>query len=803
MSTNHTTPNHLGWELPSGRKLLGAILATAITLLVSTASALALAPPVKLVTADQIGWEVNPSTKANTCVASSGECQPGSESEEPGGFKGPEGVAGSPISGNFYVADTGNHRVEEFNSKGEFLMMFGKGVNVTTHGDTCTQVEIALGAKCQAGTESGEVGQFANPRSVAVDGSGNVYVSDRLGERDRVQEFTAEGEFVLEIGQGVNQSTSGNVCTQKEIEEGAVCGEAEPTPGPSSGHGSFHFDDEPDTVAFGGEQSLLYVAERERIQEFGPGGKWVGEVPLVGELKAFAVEAHGNNIYVSYPGQASIQQIGPEGGLLKEVAIPPREASNRVIEVEAIAVDSAGRIALKAQEEIAGGGEKPFGALFESVNGPQLPGFTVPGGTFVRALSFNENDELYIAAAAAQAILSYMPQSFGEVETGSLSCKEESEVNTLVGVECKLNGTVNPISIEKTRVWFAWGATCALGSKTSEEELATVTEPLAVQDTLVGLHPNQTLCYQLTGTDQNVQAPEQFEGEKIQTKTPMVAPKVPGTPKARFVTGSSAVIEGEIDPENAQTEYLAEYSTSQQALTNCQPQTHCPGVAETPAGSSTVYGRTGATVEASGLQPNTTYHYRFVASNQAGTASSTQETTFTTRPAPAATVQTGPASQIGTTQATISGEVDPDGQPAIYTFEAGVYQGANTNYGILLTGPVGASTTPVPETFQLTGLQAGTTYAYRVAIKSGYTSGGKPIYGEPMLFTTQGLPAILASPSTPTLLATPSISFPETAAGQNPGSKKVAHRKHAHTRSKRRKKDRSPRKNDRRHRKSR
>ena len=36
-----------------------------------------------------------------------------------------------------YVADKANHRVEKFDSEGNFLFMFGDGVNETTGGDKC------------------------------------------------------------------------------------------------------------------------------------------------------------------------------------------------------------------------------------------------------------------------------------------------------------------------------------------------------------------------------------------------------------------------------------------------------------------------------------------------------------------------------------------------------------------------------------------------------------------------------------------------------------------------------------------
>ena len=81
---------------------------------------------------------------------------------------------------------------------------------------------MASDVKCKAGVEGSAAGQFgeAGPESVAIDpANGNVYVTDRVdyfssgrvftGFGWRVQEFTAEGKFVLEIGKEVNETTEG------------------------------------------------------------------------------------------------------------------------------------------------------------------------------------------------------------------------------------------------------------------------------------------------------------------------------------------------------------------------------------------------------------------------------------------------------------------------------------------------------------------------------------------------------------------------------------------------------------------
>ena len=84
-----------------------------------------------------------------------------------GQLSAPGGVA-TDSEGNVWVADTGHNRVQEFNSKGEFVRQFGA-------------------------TGSGN-GLFAEPRGIAIDSKGNVWVADT--GNNRVQEFNPKGEYL-------------------------------------------------------------------------------------------------------------------------------------------------------------------------------------------------------------------------------------------------------------------------------------------------------------------------------------------------------------------------------------------------------------------------------------------------------------------------------------------------------------------------------------------------------------------------------------------------------------------------------
>ena len=108
----------------------------------------------------------------------------------------PVTIAGSGVAVNdqthdVYVADTGNHRVDEFEADGKFALAFGKDVGGPGI-DTCTLIP-----GCGAGAEGSAPGELAAPRFVAVDNSagpshGDVYVGDGVGKEAQNEEQFVE-----------------------------------------------------------------------------------------------------------------------------------------------------------------------------------------------------------------------------------------------------------------------------------------------------------------------------------------------------------------------------------------------------------------------------------------------------------------------------------------------------------------------------------------------------------------------------------------------------------------------------------
>ena len=391
-NTNHTR------HLPLA--IILAVLA-ALTMLAGASIAHANTPPVKFIPISTIG----------------------------NGFQFPESVAvnndpTSPTYGNIYVADRGNHRVQELTASGAFVSMFGGQVNETkteainAKGGTPTQAETeeenvctaASKDTCQAGARGLAPGQFGEPLYIAIDSSsGNLFTVEQDSGEDgsgklifggRLQEFTAEGRFVLEAGQEVNANTKGDTCTHEEMEkDGVQC--TGPTLHPPGFLGAGVAEPgalaSPESVAVGGPEDLVYVGEEHRLQEFKTDGKYKREIPLTAispsggsQAKALAVNETGD-VYLDYrsgganvEGENTIREFDSAGQQIAGFPLSARSPDARYLLIEALSVSPSGRLAVSEVEEVNTGSTAAsfelrfFGSLLEDGNGRLVTEFSEP-----------------------------------------------------------------------------------------------------------------------------------------------------------------------------------------------------------------------------------------------------------------------------------------------------------------------------------------------------------------------------------------------------------------------------------------
>ena len=94
-------------------------------------------------------------------------------------FSTPGGVAVNDTTGNVYVVDSGNNRVQELSAGGAFVRAWGVGVVTAGAFEVCTEA-----ASCLKGAASAAAGGMSTPEGVAVEQvTGDVYVTDQGNHR--------------------------------------------------------------------------------------------------------------------------------------------------------------------------------------------------------------------------------------------------------------------------------------------------------------------------------------------------------------------------------------------------------------------------------------------------------------------------------------------------------------------------------------------------------------------------------------------------------------------------------------------
>ncbi len=159
-----------------------------------------------------VGFEV--------CVAPGDTCKTGvvALAALGGEMSSPKGAA-TDAAGNVYVTDTSHHRVQKFSSTGTFERAWGEDVASAGSGDTGVGFEVCVapGDTCKTGVVTAPAfgGELGNPRGLAIDAAGNVYVADQ--SFGRMQKFSSTGVFERAWGEDVVSAGPGNTGVGFEI----------------------------------------------------------------------------------------------------------------------------------------------------------------------------------------------------------------------------------------------------------------------------------------------------------------------------------------------------------------------------------------------------------------------------------------------------------------------------------------------------------------------------------------------------------------------------------------------------------
>lgn len=503
----------------------------------------------------------------------------------------PGAVAVNDATGDVYVADPGNARIDVFDAAGNFIAAWGRGV-----ADGNPQLFEVCTAACQAEpsqpggslADEGLAPGFTYPHGVAVDNDpaspsyGDVYVAD-LQVGLRIQRFSPSGVPLGELMSGVNGFGAGGTlvdpCSVATDPAGNVWGYA---PGAAvaswDGSGAYIGSWAAPSVSNGCANSAL------------PFGQF-----------AFAVDA-SDEVFAAV-GSGATEKFSSDGTDLGELD-PGNESST------AMAVDPSSNLLYDAQR----GTVDVYDA---SASLPASPVASFGSFGFASGVAVNPaSGTVYVADAASNQIDVFTQSALPDVTTAAPSGIQPAATT--------LNGTVDPAGSTVSDCHFDYvddadyarsasdpygqGQTAPCASTPSGSSPVPVSAPVS------GLSPDTRYHFRLEATSAGGTADT---ADRTFTTT---GPPTVGGAAADGVLASTGTLEGRVDPHGFDTRVHFEYGPS-----SSYGQT--APVPDADAGAGVTDQR--VTAEVGGLQPGTTYHFRVVAASSQGTVAGPDQT-FTT-----------------------------------------------------------------------------------------------------------------------------------------------------------------------------
>jgi hypothetical protein len=537
------------------------------------------------------------------------------------GLSEPRCAEVDPSSGDIYVDDGTHHAVDKFKlntSSHEYEYICQFAGYAAAGGDECLKepaIEFEEG-----------------PWSVALDNEGDVYMS----APGKIYEFNSRGVPVTSIANSLVPG-SGSIAVD-------ATGDIYVGPGyPAGLLGEFKRSSptgpvESEVEVAQGVSRVAFDQATGRLLTIGYHSPIVSEYDQSGELQlqfslaepsgwgvnpealGIAVNEASNDVYVV---RSALQIRFGEPTDTVEAFGPP--ISPVLVRTEGAAVDLAESATVNGSLNPQGQdaavrfeyGTSPSLGLNRALSAVATPPL-VSGTSFAPVLAelahLEPNRTYYYQLVGTDSEMSF----YGEVKSfATPAVKPAVSVDPALFVgphEVVIVGGVNPENSD-TRYQFVFGTSAEYGTNIPSEEadLGSSLGDEPVSSSVGGLQPGRTYHYAVVAS--NPQGT--VRSADMSFTTPAVPVPVVATGGAEGVSQNSATLTGTIDPEGTSTGYEFDLGT------------------DTSYGAK-VFGVVGSgsepqalSLSAGGLQPDTTYHYRLVASNAYGTVYGA-DMTFTT-----------------------------------------------------------------------------------------------------------------------------------------------------------------------------
>jgi hypothetical protein len=622
-------------------------------------------------------------------------------------FSGPREVAvdnsSSPAKGDVYVADPGNNAIDVFNSSGEYL----------------SQIKLSSPLK------------NSEPRGVTVDASGDVWVREEgegyNGVRTEVIEFSDTGELMSRLNYGEIFGYAGPGDGIVVLSDGLIdlmnsYGQIEAYKQAGEGGGELSYGTHTALALDDVTESVFAVAEHQKIsiEEFQPfNGSPIdnfGEGSLSSSAEGIAVNGGSGVVYAS-EGEADTVAV------FKPYVVPDvttggaGEVKRTSAKLEGV-VDPDGEHVTSCQFEY--GESEAYGHTAACVPAPGSGSSPVAVSAEVSGLTLASTYHYRLVAADANGVDPGADATFT-----TSSAVDELQTEAATGVEksgativATLNGSLAPDGVD-AHYYFEYGESEAYGSTSPAPPGTDAGEASTLEhvQTVVSLKGGITYHFRIVGTNSFGTS----YGADMTFTTPAAVPMLTTQP-ATEIQGMSATLGGILTPGGVDTHDWFEYGHTASYGSKTPPE-------DAGDGNEVVV----AARPVTGLEPNTTYHYRFIAENTYGVTYGADET-LTTKAIVPQFGQPQPVSAITRTAVTVSGSINPEKSLTTYR----ILYGETSNYGdhsaeFQAGEGYGEKTVQVG----LLSLEPGKTYHYAVVV----TNQAGTVTGPDETFTT--------APSTP------------------------------------------------------